>query len=100
MAYGSYKIGKLSLRFSASTGNPGYNFDKWNKWRQNDGFLCRNNNDCKWLDKKLDCMSETLSWTPNVSRLGLLADPVIQAIGSLEFEDGLRMGSPGEVFCD
>ena len=78
MAYGSYKIGKLSLRFSASTGNPGYTFDKWNKWRQTDGFLCRNNNDCKWLDKNLDCLSETLSWTPNVSRLPIKTTNVIQ----------------------
>ena len=25
------------------------NFDKWNKLRQADGFLCRNNDDCEWM---------------------------------------------------
>ena len=25
------------------------NFEKWNKLRQADGFLCRNNDDCEWM---------------------------------------------------
>ena len=29
--------------------------------------------------------------------LGLVADPVTQAIGGSEFEDGLMPGSPGDV---
>ncbi len=33
-------------------------------------------------------------------RLGLVADPVIQAIGRLDFEDGLRAGTTVEVITD
>ena len=33
-------------------------------------------------------------------RLGLVADPVTQAIGGSEFEDGLMPGSPGDVLYD
>ena len=32
--------------------------------------------------------------------LGLVADPVIQAIGRSEFEDGLRPGSPELILSD
>ena len=31
---------------------------------------------------------------------GMVACPVIQAIGRLDFEDGLRTRSPGEVVSD
>ena len=34
------------------------------------------------------------------TRLGFVADPVIQAIGRPDFEDGLRPRSPGEVLSD
>ena len=27
-----------------------WTYDDWNKWRKNDGFLCRTNRDCNWLD--------------------------------------------------
>ena len=33
-------------------------------------------------------------------RLGLVADPVIYAIGRPDFEDGLRMGTTVEVITD
>ena len=59
VAYGSYKVGKLSKKFSnfgwGNTYQPTYGFTAWNTWRQADGFLCRNDNDCTWLDEKLYC---------------------------------------------
>jgi len=33
-----------------------YTFNSWNKWRQADGILCRNDNDCNWLNEDLKCM--------------------------------------------
>ena len=33
-------------------------------------------------------------------RLGLIADPVTQAFGVSEVEDGLMPGSPGDVLSD
>ena len=59
------------------TPNPilGYNsrdwsFNDWNSWRQADGFLCRNDNDCNWLNNNLECQPvRDFGWSINV-RLG------------------------------
>merc|ERR1711887_456165 len=34
-----------------------FTYNSWNKWRQADGMLCRNDNDCNWVDEDLKCMS-------------------------------------------
>ena len=56
VAYGGYQLGKLS----AGYGNygwgrqHGYGFNQWNRDREADGMLCRNTNDCNWIDPRLD----------------------------------------------
>ena len=72
VGYGAYKIGQLSSRFSGlrvgSPGYPGYGFNDWNRWRQADGFLCRNDNDCRWLDRNLECdRVGNFGWSISVS---------------------------------
>ena len=72
VGYTAYKIGQLSNRFNGhSFGdnyNPGYNFNQWKTWRKADGFLCRNDNDCNWLDRNLECdRVQDFGWTINVS---------------------------------
>ena len=54
VAYGSYQIGKLSAGFNNyGWGHQhGYTFDSWNRDREADGMLCRNGDDCKWIDDK------------------------------------------------
>ena len=32
-----------------------YDFDDWESWREIDGMLCRDDNDCNWLDYNLGC---------------------------------------------
>ena len=55
VAYGGYQLGKLS----AGYGNygwgrqHGYGFNQWNRDREADGMLCRNTNDCNWIDPRL-----------------------------------------------
>ena len=68
-AYGSYKLGKLSTKFRSSTygSNLRWSFNDWNDWRENDGFLCRTNEDCNWIDSSMDCEDYDLTFTPNVS---------------------------------
>ena len=67
VAYGAYKIGKLRERAKYYDG-PSFDFDTWNTRRQADGFLCRNNNDCRWLDNNLGCAQvATFGWAINVS---------------------------------
>ena len=31
----------------------GWGFSDWNRWRMEDGLLCRNDQDCSWLDPGL-----------------------------------------------
>ena len=47
-----------------------FEFDVWNKVRQEDGFLCRNQNhtDCKWIDENLECQQVgSFNWTIQVN---------------------------------
>ena len=59
------QLAKLSLKFPKK--NLGYKFDDWNEWREEEGFLCRNNQDCSWVDTRMDCGEYELLFTPNVS---------------------------------
>ena len=71
VAYGAYKIGQFKSRFDGhsfgNNYNPGYNFNQWESWRKADGFLCRNDNDCNWLDRNLECEPvRDFGWSINV----------------------------------
>ena len=68
-AYAGYKVAKLASKFSRpGFGNSyGYKFNDWNDWREADGFLCRSNKDCKWIDDNLNCEDYELEFTPLVS---------------------------------
>ena len=68
-AYGAYKIGKLTGKYSSWKWgkSKGIDFDDWNDWREVDGFLCRSTLDCSWVDPKLYCQDYELSFTPSVS---------------------------------
>ena len=72
MAYGGYQLGKLSSRFSGYGGGYGYGghqygFNDWNRWREIDGFMCRDSNDCNWIDRNLYCQDYELDFQPSVS---------------------------------
>ena len=59
-AHGSYKLGKFKKEFKRKPSKIGYKFDDWDAWFdlvEKDGFLCRTNNDCNWLDPKLYCQA-------------------------------------------
>lgn len=72
VAYGGYQLGKLS----AGYGNwgwgrsHGYGFNDWNQWREVDGFLCRENNDCNWIDRQLYCQDYELDFQPSALWFG------------------------------
>jgi len=68
VAYGGYQIGKLTGRFSSYGygGRGGWGFNDWNRWREIDGFMCRDDNDCKWIDERLDCQDYELDFQPSV----------------------------------
>ena len=52
------------------------------------------------LEKYLPTPTHLLLSMWFLNRLELVADPVTQAIGGLEFEDSLMPGSPGDVLSD
>ena len=73
--YGGYKLGKLKQKFLTpkikvgddSSEDFGFGFDDWNGWRENEGMLCRNNNDCNWIDQFMYCQDRQMGFTPNVN---------------------------------
>jgi len=89
-AYVGYKLGKLKEKFSnrkwgggsssthitiggsssSSIRRPRYQFNDWNNWREADGFLCRSNDDCKWVDNNLNCEDYEFDFTPAAGWFG------------------------------
>ena len=68
VAYGGYQVGKLTGRFgSYGYGRGGgWGFNDWNRWREIDGFMCRDDNDCNWIDQRLFCQDYELDFQPSV----------------------------------
>merc|ERR1711971_1035332 len=61
--YAGYKLTKAAAKF-ANFDDPDIDFDTWNRWREADGFLCRTDNHCNWLDENLECQQvEEFGWT-------------------------------------
>ena len=67
----SHQVTELKSRFLDffwTENVPKHDFQDWNKWRENDGFLCRNDNDCKWLGYKMECqIVADFDWEIDVS---------------------------------
>merc|ERR1711976_37693 len=74
VAFTGYQVGKMEGKFSNyhwDNGHSEYNFETWNKWRQADGFLCRNDTDCNWLDDYLECQKVgDFGWSINSDWFG------------------------------
>ncbi len=51
----------------------GYDFDDWNRWRYEDGALCRDSHDCSWIDADLHCDEHDLNFTPEVRNMALIS---------------------------
>ena len=67
--YTGYKLNKLTNKFKGKfgSGRGNYGWDDYNKWREAEGFLCRNNDDCNWVDEMLYCQDYELDFKPSVS---------------------------------
>merc|ERR1711892_694612 len=86
VAYGAYQIGKATSRF-AHWSHQGWGFNDWNRWREQDGHLCRNNNDCSWLDRNLQCEDYELDFS--VSRAWYGGD-FAAIVGECECQGGME----------
>ena len=54
-AYVGYQLGKATGRFGGWHHGGGWGWNDYNRWRQQDGMLCRNNQDCSWMDPSMHC---------------------------------------------
>jgi len=70
VAYGSYQLGKMSGNFGRYHHGGQWGYNDYNKWRQQDGFMCRNNNDCNWLDQQMYCQDYELDFSPSRAWFG------------------------------
>merc|ERR1712172_339853 len=97
-AYAGYKVAKLAGKFSRpGFGNSyGYKFNDWNDWREADGFLCRSNKDCQWIDDNLNCEDYELDFTPLA---GWFGGDVISIRGECNCEQGL-FWNDDDLSCD
>jgi len=72
-AYVAYKGAKATAKFAAwSAGNRGYGgwgYNDWNGWRQEQGMLCRTDNDC-WMDSNLACEGNDIDFVINRNWFG------------------------------
>jgi len=62
-AFVGYQLGKVTSRFGHWSHGGYWRFQDWNRWRMNDGMLCRNNDDCTWLDPDLRCENYNIGWS-------------------------------------
>jgi len=49
------KVGKAFRPNIFYFGGINYGFDDWNRYAQLDGWVCRNDRDCQWIDQFLGC---------------------------------------------
>ena len=61
--YSAYKLAKAQSKF-AKFDDPDIDFNTWNTWREVDGFLCKTDNHCNWLDENFECQQVgEFGWT-------------------------------------
>ena len=65
-AYGAYQLGKLSGGFGHYHHGGSWGYNDYNRWREVDGFMCRTDNDCNWIDQRLYCQDYELDFSPTV----------------------------------
>ena len=68
-AYAGYKLAKATKKFAKKVfEDPDLDFATWERNRQADGYLCRSDSHCSWLDRNFQCQRVgSFGWTPIVS---------------------------------
>merc|ERR1712172_49300 len=65
-AYAAYKVAKATKKFAKRVfEGPKFEYNTWNSYRRADGYLCREDSHCNWLDRNFECQTvKDFSWTP------------------------------------
>merc|ERR1719237_2046967 len=64
-SWARYQEEKASSKFYLCTHCRRWKYTDWNRWRKQEGMLCRTSADCNWLNQDLRCSSYKRSFTPN-----------------------------------
>ena len=54
------------LRFGHYSHGGHWGFNDYNRWREQDGMLCRSSMDCSWMDQNMHCEDYELDFSINV----------------------------------
>merc|ERR1712156_1080220 len=72
--YSTLQLSRLRRLFEQRQKGPEDNdrgtFEDWNKCRIEDGILCRDSEDCVWIDSNLYCDERGLNFTPEPEWFG------------------------------
>ena len=66
----AFQVTKATGKFLLWSHFGGWRFNDWNAWRMKDGMLCRNTDDCSWLDRNLLCQDYELDISPSRAWFG------------------------------
>ena len=80
-AYVGYQLGKATGRFGGWHHGGGWGWNDYNRWRQQDGMLCRNSQDCTWMDPSMHCEDYELDF--NINR-GWYGGDYLAVVGECE----------------
>lgn len=89
--YAGYQLGKLSAGYGSwGYGRQhGYGFNDWNRWREVDGFLCRETSDCSWVDPRLYCQDYELDFSPSRAWYNGDASQIARIVGECACPHGM-----------
>ena len=95
-AYVGYQLGKATGRFGGWHHGGGWGWNDYNRWRQEDGMLCRNNQDCTWMDPSMHCEDYELDF--NINR-GWYGGDYLAVVGECECDTWSRWDN-WELRCE
>lgn len=94
--YAGYQIGKATSRFGGYRHGGHWGFNDYNRWREQDGMLCRSSLDCTWMDQNMQCEDYELDFSMN---RGWFGGDYLAIVGECECRDGMRWDN-WELRCE
>jgi len=95
-AYVGYQLGKMTGRFGNYHHGGSWGHSQYNTWRQKDGMLCRNTEDCTWMDKDLICQDYEMDFSMD---RGWFGGDYLAIIGDCECRRGMDFDN-WELRCE
>jgi len=95
-AYVGYQLGKFTGRFGHWGHGGGWGHRDYNRWREQDGMLCRSTQDCTWMDPNLLCQDYEMDFS--MSRAWFGGD-FMSIIGECECSRGMTWDN-WELRCE